>query len=76
LADVREKICFRENICFPESFRENMCKPGANARGSLKNVLLLQKSVISRKFRKPNFVRFRQADEISHFQPIHSLLAF
>jgi hypothetical protein len=29
---------FRENICFPESFRENMCKKGANARGSLKKL--------------------------------------
>ncbi len=24
-----------ENICFPESFLENVCKTGANARGAL-----------------------------------------
>jgi predicted glycosyltransferase len=39
--NLRENIfvCepFCENICFPESFRENMFKKGANAQGSLKN---------------------------------------
>jgi hypothetical protein len=30
---------FHENISFPESFRENMCKTRANAGGSMKRLL-------------------------------------
>jgi len=34
---------FSENICFPESFRENMFKKGANAQGSLKKLAVFFK---------------------------------
>jgi hypothetical protein len=30
-------------VCFPESFRKNMCKTGENVRGSLKKLLFLRK---------------------------------
>jgi predicted glycosyltransferase len=45
--NLRENIfvCepFCENICFPESFRENMFKKGANAQGSLKKLAVFFK---------------------------------
>jgi hypothetical protein len=35
---------FSKNICFPGSFRGNMCKTGANAQGSLKTFAFFAKN--------------------------------
>ncbi len=51
-----EKI-FRVNICFPNSFRKNMCKSEANARGSLKNMLFFQLIVFAKT------ERFRRSEQ-------------
>jgi hypothetical protein len=45
---------FRKNVCFPESFRGNMCNTGANARSSLKKFGVFAKKYFFAKLLRKN----------------------